>query len=283
MTINQWVTSSGLPQKEAAALVHAVCAADTKLDAMSFYLAKSTNALTDMQLKQLDSWKKRRLAFEPMAHILGISDFRGLHLKVGPGALIPRQETEELVELVIDHIKESINDLRIAEIGTGCGAIALSLLDWSMSNGKQVDITATDISQDALKIAKENLKIISKFNIQHSKLTLVSGNLLEPIVESVDIIIANLPYIPSHWLETLDSSVKNYEPEVALDGGEDGLTLIKAMLKDAPRVLKPNGLIFLEIWHEHEVKDFAEFTQFETKIHKDSFGRNRFAVLALKS
>jgi len=311
MKISEWITQSGLPQKEATTLLFFVLKPETKSDALSWALSNKDLPLASDSLDALDSLVTRRLAGEPIQYILGFADFCGLKLHVTPNVLIPRQETEELVELVKKHIlsvipanagihqrkwiPEQVRDdntdkhtsplstshypLVLADIGTGSGAIALALANWANEEKVPINIIATDISTKALSVARMNSKLVQLDQLV--KLDFKTGNLLQPITSSIDLIITNLPYIPSCWLEQLDKSVKDFEPELALDGGQTGLELIDQLINQAETKLKPDGKIFLEIWHEHTLKDFEKYRKFETKIIKDAFGKNRFAILTL--
>lgn len=305
MTIQQWITASKLPTKEAALLISTLINDRPNLDPISWVYSRSNDEIPGSSLLKLDNWTKRRLAGEPIAYILNTTNFCGLDLYVDNRVLIPRQETEELVHIVTDdllgchsrrrgnpskidpknmdpYVRRDDNLLTIAEIGTGSGAISLALAKYLSDQQIPAHIVATEISREALKVAKKNFGHWSlEFGHSSVKLDLRHGSLLQPITESVDIIIANLPYIPSHWLTKIDKSVADFEPEVALGGGPDGLSLIKKLLYDAPRVLKPGGKIFLEIWHEHTLKNFTEFKdQFEIELKTDSFNKTRFAIFS---
>lgn len=316
MTISDWIKISTLSIKDKSTLIFSVLAPKTLLDAPAWVLSHTEDKLDDNQLGRLNKCTQRRLAGEPVQYITNQAEFMDLKLYVDHRVLIPRQETEELVNLVINYLDsltpalsqrarekegdfilnpspegeggwkpgEGQTNITLADIGTGSGAIAIALATWANKNKFNIQIIASDVSKDALSVAKSNFKSV-KLDLfdQSDLLKFKLGDLLSPISDPVDIIVSNLPYIPSCWLKKIDKSVADYEPEVALDGGKTGLELIRKLLKQAPTKLKPDGRIFLEIWHEFTNKDFEQFANFDTKLIKDSFNHTRFAVLKQKS
>jgi release factor glutamine methyltransferase len=233
--------------------------------------------LTSEQINSFYEYINRRKNLEPIAYIIGQIKFFDLIINVDSSVLIPRPETEQFVELIFETLKHKPNykKLAIAEVGTGSGAIALSLI-----KKLSIKLTASDISENALKIANKNAKL----NNLEESIKIEKSDLLQSYEDnSIDILIANLPYIPTHWLSKLDPDVKDFEPDLALDGGPDGLHLIDKLLKQAKTKLKPNGMIFLEIWHEHNenLKKIVlqSFPDSQTKILKDFAELNRFAVV----
>ena len=209
--------------------------------------------LTSQQGEYLASLLERRLKREPLAYILGHKEFYGLDLAVGPGVMIPRPETELLVEqtlfLALMHMEAG--ELIIAEPGTGCGAISINLaIHLPMAR-----IYAMDLSPDALKIAEYNVR---KHNVA-DRVTLLEGDLLEPLQEPADIIVANLPYVRSSEIPKLQPEIQ-WEPREALDGGPDGLEVITRMLRQAQHKLKANGVVILEI-DPHQVQPLESLAQ----------------------
>ena len=183
---------------------------------------------------------ERRLKREPLAYILGRKEFYGVELLVRPQVMVPRPETEMLAEqaLFMSLTRVETGDIVIAEAGVGCGAISIVLAIHLPS----ARIFATDLSTDALEVARFNVR-------QHNvadRVTLLHGDLLEPVPEPVDIIVANLPYVRSEVIEQLEPEVQQ-EPREALDGGPDGLTVIRRLLEQAPGKLKEGGGILLEV------------------------------------
>jgi len=174
---------------------------------------------------------ERRLNGEPTAYITGHSEFYSLDFYVDPRVLIPRPESELLVEKALDLAQSRA---KIAEVGTGCGAIAISLA----LNLPQAEIYATDISAPALKIALVNCQKHGVVNRVH----LLQGDMLDPLPEAVDLIVANLPYVKESELPAT-----NFEPVLALDGGADGLQKIHQLCSQVSYKLHPEGCLLLEI------------------------------------
>jgi len=184
---------------------------------------------------------QRRLRHEPAAYIIGHREFFGHDFFVAPGVLIPRPESELLVQAAFDFVQEGLlhGHPIIADIGTGCGAIAISLALLL----PEAKIYATDISPQALEIARVNR---DKHGVQ-DRVHLLQGDLLAPLPEPVDIIVANLPYIKEEDWGKLSAEIRMYEPRVALVGGRDGLDGVRRLLIEANEKLRCGGLILLEI------------------------------------
>lgn len=166
----------------------------------------------------------RRLGGEPLAYIRGEREFHGLSYLVGPGALIPRPETETLVEAALAAIREHPRAhrlVRVADAGTGTGTVALAIA----RHAPAAEVIATDSSTAALVWAGRNRR---RLGLQ-DRVVLLAGDLLEPLSEPVDVVVANLPYIPSEELALLPAEIRDAEPELAVDGGEDGLSVIRRL------------------------------------------------------
>ena len=179
---------------------------------------------------------ERRLNGEPTAYITGHREFYGLDFYVDPRVLIPRPESELLVEKALS-LAQSHTVSTIADIGTGCGAIAISLA----LNLPQTKIYATDISALALNVALSNCQEHGVVNRIH----LLQGDMLDPLPEPVDLIITNLPYVDE--LELLPPSPTNFEPRLALNGGPDGLEKIRQLCRQVSSKLRPGGCLLMEI------------------------------------
>jgi release factor glutamine methyltransferase len=189
---------------------------------------------------------KRRISGEPLQYILGHQEFWSIDFQVDSRALIPRPETELLVEQTLLILSESPfkNPPFVLEIGTGSGAVAIALA----KEAKDIFMVASDISGDALRLAKENA---SSSGLLH-QIKFVNGNLFDPFRllrerEPFDIILSNPPYIPFPEIEGLDQEVRDYEPIIALDGGEDGFSFYRDIISQAPLYLKKGGWLLLEI------------------------------------
>lgn len=193
--------------------------------------------LTSMQIDQLNSVLNRLIQGEPLAYLTGQQSFYGLDFFVSPAVLIPRPETELLVEEAIQWLEENPRRRTAVDVGTGSGIIAITLTD-TFSNLK---MTGIDLSEEALKMAASNAAL----HHLNERVTWQKNDLLTAIEDKFDLILANLPYIPTQTLDTLE--VIKFEPRLALDGGSDGLRLIRPLLEQTPSHLRPGGAVFLEI------------------------------------
>ncbi len=228
-------------------------------------------------LEYLESvWDEHLYRSCPIQYLCGITFWRNLELKVTNKVLIPRPETELIVDIVFKIFRRKSEKLIFAELGTGSGAISIALaLAYPLS-----DIVATDIDQDALEIASKNYKNSSK----QSNLKFYCGNWWSPLENfqgKIDLAISNPPYIPEDTYEKLSKEVKNFEPKVALIGGEDGLEHIREIIQKAPFFLKEKGWLILENHFDQgeKVKQLLiknKFTSIE--IVKDLSGIGRFTI-----
>ncbi|MEW6179254.1 MAG: peptide chain release factor N(5)-glutamine methyltransferase [Chloroflexota bacterium] len=202
-----------------------------------FILAHPEFLLTDFQAAQLDTLVNRLLKGEPLAYLTGTKEFYGLNFVVNPSVLIPRPETELLVEQALAWLKRHPARRRAVDVGTGSGCIASALL----VHVPDLYCVAVDRSMEALQVARLNFERLGVAE----RVFLVNGNLLDSVAGSFDLVCANLPYIPAGELEGLP--VSRYEPLLALNGGNGGLAWIAALAADAPRWLAAGGLLLLEI------------------------------------
>ena len=185
----------------------------------------------------------RRADHEPLQYILGSQEFYGRDMMVGPGVLIPRPDSELLVDLTLEHVGRDENPL-LVDVGTGSGCLAISLA----AEIPQAVVIGIDPSLRALDVARENAK---RHGVQE-RILWIGGDLLTPLLSmqvagKVGAIIANLPYIAHTEWDQLPPAVKEYEPRLALDGGPDGLDVYRRLLEEAPLVLRPKGFLFMEV------------------------------------
>jgi release factor glutamine methyltransferase len=230
----------------------------------------------------------RREAGEPVAYIREVKEFYGLALAVDGRALIPRPETELLVDLAISRTRTAIAarpraadapPFRVLDVGTGSGAVAVAMARTlrRAGFGEVVRITATDVSEPALALAVENA-------VAHGVADIIDFRVADLLSSNVEVdglpgvIAANLPYVASGALDALGRAIA-YEPRLALDGGPDGLDVIRRMLAELPRVLAPDGVALLEIGSDQEeaVREAATtiVPGWETTVHRDLAGLPR--------
>lgn len=217
----------------------------------------------------------RLLKGEPLPYLTGIQAFYGLDFSITPDVLIPRPETESLVEECIKWLEKRPSKRRMVDVGTGSGIIAITLAN-SFSD---LAITAIDISEKALSVARNNAK---KFHLEE-RVIFIHNNLLADHQVKYDLIAANLPYIPQGILK--DLKVSKFEPELALNGGKDGLELIHKLLVQSRTNINPGGLIILEFQYDQaqSVEKTAEiyFPNAEISILNDLAGRPRISKIQL--
>ncbi|MGL4943715.1 MAG: peptide chain release factor N(5)-glutamine methyltransferase [Thermoguttaceae bacterium] len=218
-------------------------AAAMGVDRVMLYVSFETEPNESVR-SQFRDWVKRRAAGEPVAYLVGYKEFFSLKFAVNRATLVPRSETEQLVVEVIEAVRNDPSLRRIAEIGTGSGciaiALAVSLAKKSATQG--VIITASDISPDALVIAKQNAKT---HNVA-SLIEFVESDLLASLENEYDIIVANLPYVSDAEYDGLQRDVRDYEPKSALVGGPTGAEVIARLVSESTSRLRVGGLIFVE-------------------------------------
>ena len=246
-----------------------------KYDRALFYASFSEN-LSAGTIERALVLTERRISHEPLAYIIGHREFYGLELCVTPAVLIPRQETELLIDEALKFaVENGDGDISVADIGTGSGAIAVSIA----VNLPRTKVYATDCSTDALEIADFNRH---KHGVA-DRITLFEGDLLEPIPDSVDLVVSNPPYIASDLLPELTPEVHR-EPQVALDGGKEGLEVISRLLEQAPAKLKPGGSILIEISPEQiaAVREMAKarFPAADVSYDNDLLGLPRCLIVS---
>ncbi len=252
----------------------------TGLDRAGIF-ARSRDLLTPDEYHKLRRLTLRRMRREPLPYVLGEWEFFGLRFSVNPAVLIPRPETETLVQeaLAWREARQKANEAPIAivDVGTGSGCIAVAL-----ARRLPYDtVVATDISPDALRVAAENVTR----NGVGDRVHLIESDLLSAVTGQVDLIVANLPYIPDAEVSSLQPEVSQYEPSVALGGGPDGLALICRLLAQAPTVLSRDGAVMLEINPVQSAvvprEAVALFPSAEVRVIKDLTGDDRVVVVDL--
>lgn len=189
---------------------------------------------------------ERRLAAEPLQYITRAQEFFGIGLEVGPGALIPRPETELLVQAALDRLPHD-QPIRLLDVGTGTGAIAIAIA----SHLPLARITAVDLSPDALEIARGNVRR----HALEDRINLLQSDLLESVLdahESFDAVLSNPPYVPQGDRASMHPQVREHEPAMALFAGEDGLEIYRRLIPQAHAALQESGLLAMEIGYEQQ-------------------------------
>lgn len=239
--------------------------------------ARLTDELSEHERAAFDALLTRRMTHEPLAHITGHREFYGIDLLCTPAALIPRPETELLVELALDWIRrQPVAAPTIVDVGTGTGAIAIVIV--IASHAAHAQVVATDTSDDALDLAAENARLAGV----NDRVEFVQGSLLEPLGRPVDVIVANLPYIADDVYASLAAEL-HHEPESALRSGPRGTELIETLLAQARDALAPGGLLVAEhAWDQGEslrrvAASLFPSAQIETK--RDLAGLERALVV----
>ncbi|MGQ9584452.1 MAG: peptide chain release factor N(5)-glutamine methyltransferase [Anaerolineae bacterium] len=205
-------------------------------------LAHPERVLNPDEQAQYRELVARRAAREPLAYIVGQRAFWGMDFWVRPGVLIPRPETELLVEQALAWaLEQGGRDWAgtVVDMGTGSGAVIVALA----RELPRARCWGTEASEEALAVARENLQ---RHGVAH-RVSLVQGDLLEPLSESVECIVSNPPYVTTAELAGLPPEISRYEPREALDGGVDGLAVYRRLIPQAAKVLRPKGALFLEI------------------------------------
>lgn len=241
----QWATgyfqAKGVSEPRASAEV--LLAHGLGMSRLDLYL-RYDQPLTAEELALYKTFIKRRLQGEPTQYITGHQEFWSLDFLVSPAALIPRPETEILVEAILQQIRQPDflpTGLRLLDLGTGSGILAI-VLAWELPESR---VVALDISRAALNLARENAR-------RHQllpRIDFVQGNLWQPLASHPQfaVIMSNPPYIPHADLTQLPQEIREFEPRLALDGGGDGLEIIRTLVAQAHRYLVPGGLLALEI------------------------------------
>jgi len=270
---HQKLEAAGIPDArlEAEVLVMNVM----RMPRQSIFAEQETE-VSGQQQSALDALLERRYLREPLAYILGQREFYGINVILTPAVLIPRPETEGLVEhaLLMALMGMESQDLTIADVGTGSGAIAINLA----IHLPAAKIFAVDVADAVLDVAAYNVRV----HDVGERVNLGIGDLLDAVPEPVDLIVANLPYIPTERIPTLQPEVQQ-EPALALDGGPDGLDLIRRLLTQAEEKLKETGIILLEMDPDQipVVQELAlnHFPEGSTSVEQDLAGMDRILTI----
>jgi len=232
-------------------------------------IARGTDLLSAKALERVSDYAERRLAGEPVDHILGSCEFCGRDFKTNKDVLSPRPETEMLVDAALEILKDNPTS-RILDLGTGSGAIIVSCL----AEGPHAKGVAVDVSQKALNVAEVNAKTHGVAD----RLTLLHGSWFEAVSGQFDIILSNPPYITDAAMQTLDVEVAQFDPDLALRGGMDGMTAYRAIIAETKTYIKGGGTLLLEIGYDQgeSVSNMLQALPYQdVSIHKDLSGHDR--------
>lgn len=218
------------------------------LDRLYLYIQRG-RSLTQKEKDAFEAFLEKRIQGVPLQYIIHRQEFMGLDFYVEEGVLIPRPDTEILVETVLQWVKEKQGPtfLRMADLGTGSGAITVSLAKYI----ETAHVFSVDLSEKALSVGRINAQ---RHGVSE-KITFLQGDLLEPLAEKnllgqLDILVSNPPYIPTKDIEGLQIEVAKFEPRMALDGGPEGLDFYRRIVEHGDRFLRPQGLMALEVGHD---------------------------------
>ena len=265
---SQLTPTSSTPQLDARLLLQHLLQVDH-----SYLVAHGEEKLTAVQHQTFHSYLTRAQNHEPIPYIIGKTEFFGLEFIVNKNVLIPRPETELLVETAVAYA-QSYPSPHIVDIGTGSGCIAVTLA----IQLPQAHIEAVDISPDALAIAQQNAQRLAPHRIHFHQ-----GHLLDPIQAPIDLLVANLPYVMAEEWTMLDDGVKLHEPSTALLGGTDGFDLIRACLQQVTEKLQIGGALLLEIGWQQGVtaKAIAQgyFPAAQISVIADYAGNDRILAI----
>lgn len=250
----------------------------------AYLLLHGMDEVSGNQVQKYQDVIELRRQHVPLQYITHEQEFMGYSFYVNEHVLIPRQDTEILVEAVIQHVveheeKQSNGTIRILDLCCGSGCIGISLKKLLPNKGVDAKITLSDISEEARKVAIRNAEALQ------SDVTILKSDLFEHITGSYDIIVSNPPYIPSRVIDTLMPEVREHEPRHALDGAEDGLMFYRRIIKEAPNYLEDEGYVFFEIGF-NQAEDIRKILVDEgydaIRVIQDLAGLNR-VVSACKS
>lgn len=258
---------------DASLLLEHACGA-TRLDRIT----NPDKFLTNSQIVAFREFVERRIRREPVHRIIGHREFYGLALELGQATLIPRPDTEILVDMVLPFVKDQISRhgaCSILDLGTGTGAIALAIL----SQEPNALATGVDLETDALHVATKNAK---KLGLE-ARFTPLRSNWFEAVSGQFDLIVSNPPYIATNIIQQLDIDVRIHDPVLALDGGTDGLDAYKIIAQNCAPFLKSSGRIAVEIGYDQKLSVTALFEEAEYKLleaRNDLNGQNRAIFFA---
>lgn len=244
--------------------------------------------------KEYRNLVRRRAEMEPVAYLVNKKEFYGIELYVDENVLIPRPETENLVEYAIDEIEDMSNrpncdteKIALADIGCGSGAIGLAIAvevsKLSFDHDINFKVLMSDVSEEALAVSQKNVNRLEETIADNVEVVLKRSDLLEGLSSGLDIILSNPPYIPRSKIAYLDKNVREYEPYIALNGGKNGLEFIPELIEQANSKLVKKGVLMFEMYEDHyqKVEEIVKkhYPDLSISFKKDQWGIVRFAIL----
>jgi release factor glutamine methyltransferase len=284
-----WATNRLQPLSESPRLNAEMLLAQVLGCSRTTLFAYPDRALSDLQRIHFERLVNRRAAGEPLPYITGHIEFYGLDFAVDRRVLIPRPETETLVDMALSWLRGRptdrhkpdadctiLSDPVVVDVGTGSGCIAVTMA----AHAPHATIYAVDVSTDALAVAREN----AKHHDVATQINFLESDLLTELPESVDLIVSNPPYIADADWKTLSPQVRDYEPGLALSGGPGGLCVVRRLLQEAASALRPGGSIFLEIAPSQSQRAVnlacGYFPHSVISVHKDLAGSDRVLCIS---
>lgn len=256
--------------------------------AQSDYFFERNNEISDSYYKRYIELIERRSNRVPLQHITNRQNFFGYDFYVDSNVLIPRQDTEVLIEKMLEAIEESYNEdssfcISLLDMCTGSGCIAITLYNELIKSGFDIDVTATDLSMEALTVAKKNAEALIGKNAFNNTFHIIESDLYSNINESkkFHVIVSNPPYIPTKDIEELEPEVRYYDPAMALDGDVDGLKFYRQIIEKSKNYLRDKGIIAFEIGYNQgdDVKGLLIDKGYEDiHIYKDLGGLDRVII-----
>ena len=238
------------------------------------YFVDSQQTVPKNHQKQYLQLIQKRAEHIPLQHLTGVQEFMGLEFHVNEHVLIPRQDTEILVETALEKLKEISNPVNLLDMCTGSGCILLSIL-YYMKNKKQITGTGVDISDKALEVARKNAKSLGL------SVDFLQSDLFDKITDKYSMIVSNPPYIRSDVIKTLQEEVREHDPMLALDGMEDGLYFYRKIISESEKHLQADGYLIFEIGHDQglDVSNMMKDAGFrDVLIKKDLAGLDRVVL-----
>ena len=245
----------------------------TGITKASYYM-EPEHPMHDQEEREYLELIRKRSTRIPLQHLTGVQEFMGLEFHVNEHVLIPRQDTEILVETALEKLKEISSPVNLLDMCTGSGCILLSIL-YYMKNKKQITGTGVDVSDKALEVARENAKSLDL------SVDFLQSDLFDKITDKYSMIVSNPPYIRSDVIKTLQEEVREHDPMLALDGMEDGLYFYRKIISESEKYLQADGYLIFEIGHDQglDVSNMMKDAGFrDVLIKKDLAGLDRVVL-----